>query len=214
MKSVVVKCHLRDHYSISPKVQMWVPPEGETVDVPLEEGYTLVFWELFNYGMRLRASPFVNSLLSAIGRAPGQLGPFRESLPSGHSVCAPFGSEGEFSEGTLDFEKIKAELSEPRSQLDSCFIENESLNSLLFFAENSAASAVEDFKGSSEYVELLKGNTATLLRDFFQKVSSEFPGISSHFQKYVSRLGDKYVVDLFDDIPNDDDEDVGADEGG
>ncbi|GAA0143620.1 hypothetical protein LIER_04261 [Lithospermum erythrorhizon] len=43
-------------------------------------------------------------------------------------------------------------------------------------------------------------------------VSSDFPGISSHFQEYVSGLGDDYVVDLFDDIPDDDDEDVGADE--
>ncbi|GAA0172312.1 hypothetical protein LIER_41316 [Lithospermum erythrorhizon] len=74
MKSVVAKRHLRhfrDHYSINPKVQMRVPLEGEPVDFPLEEGYTPVFWELFNYGLRLRASPFVNSLLSVIGRTPG-----------------------------------------------------------------------------------------------------------------------------------------------
>ncbi|GAA0154370.1 hypothetical protein LIER_12368 [Lithospermum erythrorhizon] len=60
-KSMVAKGHLRhlrEHYSISPKVRMRVPMEGETVDAPLEEGYTPVFWEFFNYGMRLRASPF------------------------------------------------------------------------------------------------------------------------------------------------------------
>ncbi|GAA0166635.1 hypothetical protein LIER_21747 [Lithospermum erythrorhizon] len=79
MNSLVAKGHLRhlrEHYSISPKVQMRVPLEGESVDVPLEEGYTPVFWEFFNYGMRLRASPFFDSLLCTIGCAPGQLGPF------------------------------------------------------------------------------------------------------------------------------------------
>ncbi|GAA0138896.1 hypothetical protein LIER_00552 [Lithospermum erythrorhizon] len=77
---------------------------------------------------------------------------------------------------TLDSEKIKVELSKTRSLLEDCLAEKESLNSRIFLAENSAASAVEDFKGSSE-------------------------------------VGGDYVVDLFDDIPNDDDEDVGADYG-
>ncbi|GAA0183166.1 hypothetical protein LIER_30630 [Lithospermum erythrorhizon] len=55
---------------------MRIPLAGETPDTPLEEAYTPVFLEFFNYGLRLRASPFVNSLISAIGRAFGQLGPF------------------------------------------------------------------------------------------------------------------------------------------
>ncbi|GAA0153745.1 hypothetical protein LIER_11911 [Lithospermum erythrorhizon] len=62
----------------------------------------------------------------------------------------------------LNFEKIKAELSEARSRLDSCLVEKRELNSRLFLVENLAASPVEDFKGSSEYV----GNIATLLWDF------------------------------------------------
>ncbi|GAA0183167.1 hypothetical protein LIER_30631 [Lithospermum erythrorhizon] len=110
----------------------------------------------------------------------------------------------------LDFEKIKVELSETQSRLEDFIIEKEHLQSCLFLAENSATSAVEDFKGSSVYVELLKGNTATLLQGLYQKVSTNFPGISYHFQEYVSSLGDDYVVQLFDDLPNDDDEDMGA----
>ncbi|GAA0159973.1 hypothetical protein LIER_16631 [Lithospermum erythrorhizon] len=235
--------HLREHYSISPKVQMRALLEGETV-------YSPVFWEFFNYGLRLRASPFVNSLLSTIGRAPGQLGhfswatvtafqvgclsfgvvprlknmlysekprkvsptrlhwymflvkdafsddvprqfcmdyttlefeEFREKLVSDHTISerklkSEVDTLKECSQkATLDFEKTKVELSETRSLLEDCLAEKESMNSRLFLVENSVASAVEDFKGSSE-------------------------------------LGDDYVVDLFDDIPDDDDEDVGADE--
>ncbi|GAA0160797.1 hypothetical protein LIER_17270 [Lithospermum erythrorhizon] len=79
MNSAVAKGHLRhlkEHYSISPEVQMRIPLEGEVVDALMQEGFTPVFWEFFNYGMRLRASPFVISRLTALGRAPGQLGPF------------------------------------------------------------------------------------------------------------------------------------------
>ncbi|GAA0156245.1 hypothetical protein LIER_38243 [Lithospermum erythrorhizon] len=73
MKSAVARGHLRhhrDHYSIDPKVSMRVPLEGETIDAPSEERFTTILWEFLNYGLWLRASPFVNSLLSAIGRAP------------------------------------------------------------------------------------------------------------------------------------------------
>ncbi|GAA0141279.1 hypothetical protein LIER_02457 [Lithospermum erythrorhizon] len=74
--SVVVKRHLHylsDHYSVHQKVLMRIPFPGETPDTPQEEGYTPVFWEFFTYGVRLKASPFLNSLLSSIGRAPVQL---------------------------------------------------------------------------------------------------------------------------------------------
>ncbi|GAA0145014.1 hypothetical protein LIER_05309 [Lithospermum erythrorhizon] len=79
-------------------------------------------------------------------------------------------------------------------------------------AEDFATSAVDDFKVSQEYLELLKGNTVTLVRGFCQNVHADFPGISSHFDKYVSDLGEDYVVELFDDLPEDDDEDMGVDE--
>ncbi|GAA0143104.1 hypothetical protein LIER_03863 [Lithospermum erythrorhizon] len=117
--------------------------------------------------------------------------------------------KSEAERAALDSKKFKAELRETRSLLEDCLAEKESLSSRLVSAETSAASAVEDFKESREYIDLLKGNTITLLKDFCQKVS-EFPGISSHFQEYVSGLGDEYIVDLFDDLP--DDEDMGADD--
>ncbi|GAA0176493.1 hypothetical protein LIER_29474 [Lithospermum erythrorhizon] len=297
MKSAIARGylrHLREHYSISLEVQMRVPLEGETVDAPLEEGFTPIFWEFLNYGLRLRASPFVNSLLFCDRTCPRSAGSFRmgdsDYIPNRMLIrrigaqrepfCKDFqrfhqgrvlgskapqsissSSKGKTEESTsdqgvkdmpkdveapkpkkspsilrqctasgklksevdllkensqkatLDSEKIKAKLSETRSLLEDCLAEKENLNSRLFLAENSAASAIEDFKGSSEYVELLKGNTTTLLRDFCQKVSSDFPGISSHFQEYVSGLGEDYVVDLFHDNPDEDDEDVGIEEG-
>ncbi|GAA0165451.1 hypothetical protein LIER_20852 [Lithospermum erythrorhizon] len=299
---MVVKGLLREHYSISLKVHMWVPLEGETFNAPLEEGYTPVFWEFFNNGMRLRASSFVNSLFSAIGRAPDQLGPFawatvtafpvgclsigrvlgskapqpipplskgkpeelisdqgvkdapeniealvqeetrKEPLDSSPVQCIwfpgqpsqerpqsprrstdtsagfmPIGSEQDTKENlvsdhavsewklrsevdtlkecsqktSLDFEKTKAELLETRSLLEDCLAEMESMNALLS-AENSAATAIEEFKGSSLF---------------------RLPDISSHFHEYVSGLGKDYVVDLFEDIPDEDDEDMGAEEG-
>ncbi|GAA0158976.1 hypothetical protein LIER_15868 [Lithospermum erythrorhizon] len=113
----------------------------------------------------------------------------------------------------LDFEKIKVELSETESRLEGCISEKEHLHSRLFLAENSATLAIEDFKGSSEYIELLKGNTATLLREFYQKISTDFLDISSHFQEYVSSFMDKYVVELFDKHMGADDGDSDACEG-
>ncbi|GAA0146722.1 hypothetical protein LIER_06609 [Lithospermum erythrorhizon] len=93
-------------------------------------------------------------------------------------------------------------------------VEKEDLHSRLAKAEDSATSVVEDFKVSQEYLELLKGNTATLVRGFCQNVHADFPGISSHFDKYVFDLGEYYVVELFDDLPDEDDEDMGANEDG
>ncbi|GAA0175722.1 hypothetical protein LIER_41964 [Lithospermum erythrorhizon] len=60
---------------------------GKSVDNPaanptankgdlMEKGYTPFFLEFFNYGLRLPATAFVNSVSAAIDRAPGQLGPF------------------------------------------------------------------------------------------------------------------------------------------
>ncbi|GAA0158486.1 hypothetical protein LIER_15496 [Lithospermum erythrorhizon] len=77
--SVVAKIHLHhlcDYYSVHQKVLMRIPLPGETPDMPQEEGCTPVFWEFFNYGLRLTASPFVDSLISSIARAPSQLGLF------------------------------------------------------------------------------------------------------------------------------------------
>ncbi|GAA0156739.1 hypothetical protein LIER_38335 [Lithospermum erythrorhizon] len=76
-----------------------------------------------------------------------------------------------------------------------------------------AASAFENFKASAEYIELLKGDTAVMLRDFCQNVSSDLPSISSHFRKYVSRLGEDYAVDLFEDLPEEIDEDSDSEDG-
>ncbi|GAA0138987.1 hypothetical protein LIER_00623 [Lithospermum erythrorhizon] len=54
---------------------MKAPLANKTPDLP-EDGYTPVFWDFFNYGLRLPASAFVNSVLTTIGRAPDQMGPF------------------------------------------------------------------------------------------------------------------------------------------
>ncbi|GAA0146723.1 hypothetical protein LIER_06610 [Lithospermum erythrorhizon] len=74
--SGVAKSHVRDHYSVHQKVLMRIPLLVETPNTHQEEGYTPVFGEFFNFGLRLAASPFVDSLLSSIGCAAGQLGPF------------------------------------------------------------------------------------------------------------------------------------------
>ncbi|GAA0171441.1 hypothetical protein LIER_25469 [Lithospermum erythrorhizon] len=111
-----------------------------------------------------------------------------------------------------NLEKSKDDLARVQTHLDGCIIEKEDLHSRLSMAENSAGSAIEDFKVSHEYLELLKGNTATLVHGFCQNVYADFPSISSHFDKYISNLGEDYVVDLFDNIPDDEDEDVGADD--
>ncbi|GAA0147735.1 hypothetical protein LIER_07363 [Lithospermum erythrorhizon] len=76
--SVILKghlCHFHNHYNIHKDVLMRAPLADETLNLP-EDGYTPGFWEFFNYGLRLRASAFVNSVLFAIGHDPGQMGPF------------------------------------------------------------------------------------------------------------------------------------------
>ncbi|GAA0176424.1 hypothetical protein LIER_29420 [Lithospermum erythrorhizon] len=67
--------HLRKYYRIHPDVLMRAPLANETPDL-LEDGYTPMFWEFFNYGLRLPALAFVNLVLTTIGSAPGQMGPF------------------------------------------------------------------------------------------------------------------------------------------
>ncbi|GAA0140620.1 hypothetical protein LIER_01930 [Lithospermum erythrorhizon] len=114
---------------------------------------------------------------------------------------------------TSDPEKSKDDLARVQSRLEGCMVEKDDLYSRLSMAENSATTAVEDFKVSPEYLKLLKGNTATLLRGFCQTVSHDFPGISFDFKKYVTDLGEDYVVELFDDHPDDEDEDMGVEEG-
>ncbi|GAA0155503.1 hypothetical protein LIER_13216 [Lithospermum erythrorhizon] len=76
--------HLCDYYHIETGVKTRIPLAGETIDKPMvdptapkgepiEGGYTPVFWEFFNYELRLPASEFINNVLAAIDRAPAQL---------------------------------------------------------------------------------------------------------------------------------------------
>ncbi|GAA0145867.1 hypothetical protein LIER_36212 [Lithospermum erythrorhizon] len=111
-----------------------------------------------------------------------------------------------------DLEKSRDEMARVQSRLDGCMVEKEDLQSCLAKTEDSTTSDVEDFKASPEYLELLKGNTTTLVRGFCQSVHADFPRITSHFDKYVSGLGEDYMVDLFDNIPDDEDEDLRADD--
>ncbi|GAA0158801.1 hypothetical protein LIER_15737 [Lithospermum erythrorhizon] len=61
--------------------------------------------------------------------------------------------------------------------------------------------SVERFKWSEEYRVLVKGDTATLLRSFCQRVATDYPSISSHFTNFVTSLGEDYMVSLFDELP-------------
>ncbi|GAA0157003.1 hypothetical protein LIER_38386 [Lithospermum erythrorhizon] len=95
--------HIRDHYGVEIVVKVKIPLAGETIDAPLVdptagrgdpmvEGYTPICWEFMNYGIRLPASTFINSVLTAIDRAPGQLGPFAwASLTAFQVVCLSVG---------------------------------------------------------------------------------------------------------------------------
>ncbi|GAA0152849.1 hypothetical protein LIER_11224 [Lithospermum erythrorhizon] len=47
----------------------------DSTDPDLTFGYTFVYVEAFSHGIRLPFSPFVNNILIAINRAPGQLRP-------------------------------------------------------------------------------------------------------------------------------------------
>ncbi|GAA0145390.1 hypothetical protein LIER_05595 [Lithospermum erythrorhizon] len=78
-----------------------------------------------------------------------------------------------------DLEKSRDDLSRVQSRLDGCMVEKEDLHSRLAKAEDFATSAVEDFKVSHDYFELLKGNTTTLVLGFYQNVHADFPVISS-----------------------------------
>ncbi|GAA0149238.1 hypothetical protein LIER_08465 [Lithospermum erythrorhizon] len=109
-------------------------------------------------------------------------------------------------------ERRKDDLAKMKSQLENCTIERNNLSCRSSLAESSAAVAVEVFKESSEYFELLKGNTTTLIRGFCQDISTDFPGIASHFKKYVIGLGEDFVVELFDDLPDDEEEGVEAED--
>ncbi|GAA0155368.1 hypothetical protein LIER_13115 [Lithospermum erythrorhizon] len=61
--------------------------------------------------------------------------------------------------------------------------------------------SIEGFKRSEKYRTLLKGDTATLLGSFCQRMAKDYPGISSHFTNFVTCLGEGYVVSLFDELP-------------
>ncbi|GAA0167520.1 hypothetical protein LIER_22438 [Lithospermum erythrorhizon] len=97
--------HIRDHYRIEVVVKTRIPLARETIDNPLvnttanngdpmEKGYTPVCSEFMNYGLRLPASAFVNSILTAIDRAPediqrgvhGGVAAFPHSFPNEEHV--------------------------------------------------------------------------------------------------------------------------------
>ncbi|GAA0140255.1 hypothetical protein LIER_01636 [Lithospermum erythrorhizon] len=61
--------------------------------------------------------------------------------------------------------------------------------------------SIEKLKQSEEYRTLLKCDTATLLRNFCQKLAFDFPGMSSHFTNFVTPLGEDYMVSLFYELP-------------
>ncbi|GAA0140473.1 hypothetical protein LIER_01812 [Lithospermum erythrorhizon] len=86
---------ISNHYCIPDIVKTRIPLEGEIVDTPstntdapqgpevLPDGTpapifkdTTLFWESFNYGLRLLVSGFVDEVLMSLDRAPGQLMPF------------------------------------------------------------------------------------------------------------------------------------------
>ncbi|GAA0140584.1 hypothetical protein LIER_01900 [Lithospermum erythrorhizon] len=59
--------------------QVYLPHiENNSFDPDLTHGYTLVYVEVFTYGMRLPFSSFVNNLLIAINRAPANSPPLAD----------------------------------------------------------------------------------------------------------------------------------------
>ncbi|GAA0173387.1 hypothetical protein LIER_27014 [Lithospermum erythrorhizon] len=109
-------------------------------------------------------------------------------------------------------EATKADLEGVKTSLQESVIEKEALALKLSEAKKSAVDVVETFKGSDEYRELLKDNTATIVRGFYQRVSSDFPGIDAHFKKYVTDLRDEYVTEIFENLPDEEDEEDEGDE--
>ncbi|GAA0176041.1 hypothetical protein LIER_29105 [Lithospermum erythrorhizon] len=110
----------------------------------------------------------------------------------------------------------KADIEGVRTSLQESVLENEALALKFSAAEKSSIDAVETIKGSYEYQEFLKDNMATLVKEFCQGVSRDFPRIDVYLKKYVNALGDEYVTELFEDLPDEmdygdeDDEDAGG----
>lgn len=79
---------LRRHYDIPQEVSIraavgeegpdmaFIPDLPGAVESGGYAGYTSVFWEALNYGLRFPVSDFVNEVLAAVDRAPGQIHPF------------------------------------------------------------------------------------------------------------------------------------------
>ncbi|GAA0153415.1 hypothetical protein LIER_11659 [Lithospermum erythrorhizon] len=109
-------------------------------------------------------------------------------------------------------EASTADLEGVKTSLQESVLEKEALTLKLSEAEKSVVAAVETLKGSDEYRELLKDNTATFVREFCQGVAQDFPGIDAHFKKYVTALGDEYVEKRFEDLPDEKDEEDEDDE--
>ncbi|GAA0175350.1 hypothetical protein LIER_28539 [Lithospermum erythrorhizon] len=84
--------------------------------------------------------------------------------------------------------------------------------------QRALVKSIEGFKKSEEYRILLKGDTATLLMSFCQKVATDFSGIYSHFTAFVTAFGEDYVVSLFDElheeepVDSDDDSEISSSE--
>ncbi|GAA0148367.1 hypothetical protein LIER_07831 [Lithospermum erythrorhizon] len=135
------------------------------------------------------------------------LGKYKELMTSHAASEGKLMAEVDILSSSL--ESAKADLERVKTYLQESVLEKEALSVELSEAERSAFVVVETFKGSDDYRELLKNNTATLVRGFYQGVSSDFPGIAAHFKKYVTDLGDEYVTDLFEDLPDEDEEDEG-----
>ncbi|GAA0186556.1 hypothetical protein LIER_33844 [Lithospermum erythrorhizon] len=78
---------------------------------------------------------------------------YNEKLICDH-VASEMKLKSQVEKAAFDSEKLNAEISETRSLLENCLVEKEKLNSQLVLDENSAASAVEDFKESNLFDNL------------------------------------------------------------
>ncbi|GAA0158125.1 hypothetical protein LIER_15230 [Lithospermum erythrorhizon] len=270
---------------------------------------------VFNYGLRLRASPFIDSLLSTIGRPLGELGPFSwvtltafqvgylsvgvapnlnlfskifnvihqgvlsyfytgsgvknmldtekpgkanptrwhrywflvkdafsDDVPHHFSMDYTALNPEDFEETTIEFQKlvdgfaralplIKASLCKGANNFPNMTLCNDPPQVVhpgaseaayaMFLQWSEAEKDKEEFErqkssfgeslrmmreerdlalvekekvAQTEYFELLKGNTATLVHGFCHDVSIDFPDTSSHFKMYVTDLGEDYVT--------------------
>ncbi|GAA0139628.1 hypothetical protein LIER_01134 [Lithospermum erythrorhizon] len=209
-RSVILKGHLShlcNHYNIHKDILMRIPLTGETHDL-LEDGYTPMFLEFFNYRLRLQASTFVNSVLSSIDRAPGQLGPFAWVTLMAFQVGWLSGlatmlySEKPGKTNPNRWHRIHC--SEPRRLRSSSprkWILTYSWNSPWRIIGSTPRGLLGyPLTGVLQQLEVLTSMPLLVL----------VPGIVAHFKKYVTNLGDEFVTELFDNLPDEDEEDKGC----